>query len=69
MTKNKKNTDKCANSKNENRDYLYSTMDKSISAYPIRKIMTPVKRGTVSRLAIKKAVKEVIAERCHSNAS
>ncbi len=36
---------------------------------PVRKIMTPVKRGTVSRLAIRKAVREVIAARSVSNES
>ncbi|HLP48769.1 MAG TPA: hypothetical protein VK469_22705, partial [Candidatus Kapabacteria bacterium] len=69
MTKNKKDAGKHTNSKNKGGDNVYSNNDKSISAYPIRKIMTPVKRGTVSRLAIKKAVKEVIAGRCHPNAS
>ena len=41
----------------------YKTGIKYQSSRPIRKIMTPVIRGTVSRSAIRKAVREVISER------
>lgn len=63
MTKSKKDTGKSTTGHSKRRDNLYPTEDKSSSAYPVRKIMTPVKRGTVSRLAIRKAVREVIATR------
>jgi hypothetical protein len=47
----------------------YRIEETSTPTYPVREIMTPVKRGTVSRLAIRKAVREVIAARSVSNAS
>ena len=47
----------------------YETREKLQTSPPIREIMTPVKRGTVSRSAIRKAVREVIAARSTSHAS
>lgn len=47
----------------------YETVERYKTSRPIRKIMTPVKRGTVSRSAIRKAVREVMAARGTSNAS
>jgi len=59
----KKDEDKSAEDKIKSPQPQYETGEKIQTPRPIRKIMTPVIRGTVSRSAIRKAVREVIAER------
>ena len=59
----KKDEGKKAEEKTTSPQPQYETGEKSQTSRPIRKIMTPVIRGTVSRSAIRKAVREVIAER------
>ena len=59
----KKDEDKSAEDKIKSPQPQYETGEKIQTPRPIRKILTPVIRGTVSRSAIRKAVREVIAER------
>lgn len=68
MTKDKKEAGKSTMGRIKRRP-VYRTEETFTPSYPVRKIMTPVKRGTVSRLAIRKAVREVIAARSVSNVS
>lgn len=65
----KKDEGKNAEDKIKSPQPQYETGEKNQTSRPIRKIMTPVVRGTVSRSAIRKAVREVMAERSASNAS
>jgi hypothetical protein len=65
----KKDEGKNAEDKIKSPQPQYETREKNQTSRPIRKIMTPVIRGTVSRSAIRKAVREVMAERSASNAS
>jgi ribosomal protein S3AE len=70
MTKERKKDDgKKAEDKITSPQPQYETGEQIQTSHPIRKIMTPVIRGTVSRSAIRKAVREVIAERRAANAS
>lgn len=62
----KKDKGKSADDKIKPPQPQYETGEKIQTSRPIRKIMTPVIRGTVSRSAIRKAVREVIAERSAS---
>ncbi len=67
--KRKKDEDKNAGDRIKSPQPPYEAGEKYKTSLPIRKIMTPVKRGTVSRSAIRKAVREVMAARSTSNAS
>jgi hypothetical protein len=70
MTKETKNENsKASKDRVKSQEPAYNAGEEERTYRPIRKIMTPVVRGTVSRSAIRKAVREVIAERSASNAS
>jgi hypothetical protein len=67
MTKEIKNEKSNAGKdKKKSQKSVYNAGEVERTSRPIRKIMTPVIRGTVSRSAIRKAVREVMAERSAS---
>ena len=49
--------------------HFYGEEEKKTTSSITRKIMTPVKRGTISRSAIRKAVREIKAARVISYAT
>ncbi len=69
MTKDKKDAGKRTAERVKSPCPRFQSDKRPSASLTIRKIMTPVKRGTVSRSAIRKAVREVIAARSVSNAS
>ncbi len=48
---------------------IYKANEEKAVSHRKRKIMTPAKRGTINRATIRRVIKEVIANRSHSNES